>query len=235
MAASRPRPNRPRKLAKRIFGLYVPPVFQAAGLCHVRLTRDSRNTFGRPMSSKPRVFVTRKLPAAVEARLLRDYRPMLNPNDKQYGAEELVAGSDGCDGLLPCPTDKLTGEVVARLPASIRVIATFSVGHEHIDLAACRHRGIVVGNTPDVLTDATADIAVLLMLGAARGASDGERLIRANDWGAWGPTLMLGTHMTGKRLGIYGMGRIGQAIAKRARAFDMTIHYHNRARLSAEC
>ena len=187
------------------------------------------------MSSKPRVFVTRKLPAAVEARLLRDYRPMLNPNDKQYGAEELVAGSDGCDGLLPCPTDKLTGEVVARLPASIRVIATFSVGHEHIDLAACRHRGIVVGNTPDVLTDATADITVLLMLGAARGASDGERLIRANDWGAWGPTLMLGTHMTGKRLGIYGMGRIGQAIAKRARAFDMTIHYHNRARLSAEC
>jgi len=140
----------------------------------------------------------------------------------------------GCQGLLPCPTDKLTAEVVARLPASLRVIATFSVGYEHIDIEACKRRGIAVGNTPDVLTDATADIALLLMLGAARRAYEGERMVRDGTWGAWGPTKMLGVHMTGKRLGIYGMGRIGQAVAKRARAFDMKIHYHNRSRLSPE-
>ncbi len=186
------------------------------------------------MSSKPRVFVTRKLPAAVEARLLRDYQPMLNPNDKSYSADDIATGSAGCDGLLPCPSDKLTAEVVAQLPASIRVVATFSVGYEHIDINACRARGIVVGNTPDVLTDATADIALLLMLGAARGASEGERVVRSDSWGNWAPTGMLGIHMTGKRLGIYGMGRIGQAVAKRARAFDMTIHYHNRSRLPAD-
>ena len=186
------------------------------------------------MSSKPRVFVTRKLPAAVEARLLRDYQPMLNPSDKLYGADDIAAGSAGCDGLLPCPTDQLTADVVARLPASIRIIATFSVGYEHIDIAACKDRGIVVGNTPDVLTDATADIALLLMLGAARGASEGERVVRSDGWGAWAPTGMLGIHMTGKRLGIYGMGRIGLAVAKRARAFDMKIHYHNRSRLPVD-
>ena len=184
------------------------------------------------MSSKRRVFVTRKLPAAVEARLLDDYEAMLNSSDKQYSADDIIAGAAGCEGLLPCPTDRLTAEVVARLPASIRVIATFSVGHEHIDINACKARGIVVGNTPDVLTDATADIALLLMLGAARGASEGERMVRSDTWGAWGPTSNLGVHMTGKRLGIYGMGRIGQAVAKRARAFDMKIHYHNRSRLS---
>jgi lactate dehydrogenase-like 2-hydroxyacid dehydrogenase len=187
-----------------------------------------------PMPPKPRVFVTRRLPAAVEARLSHDYQPVLNPSDKLYSAEEIVAGSAGCDALLPCPTDKLTTDVVSRLPDSIRVIATFSVGHEHIDLAACKARGIVVGNTPDVLTDATADIALLLMLGAARRAHEGERMVREGSWGAWEPTGMLGVHMTGKRLGIYGMGRIGQAVARRARAFDMTIHYHNRTRLSSE-
>src|SRR5262249_347669 len=125
-------------------------------------------------------------------------------------------------------------ETIAKLPESIKVIATFSVGYEHIDVNACKKRGIVVGNTPGVLTDATADIALLLMLGAARGAANGEHVIRTNSWSIWGPTSMLGTHMTGKRLGIYGMGRIGQAVARRARAFDMTIHYHNRRRLPAE-
>jgi len=186
------------------------------------------------MPSKPRVFVTRKLPAAVEARLLRDYQPILNPSDKLHSSDQIVAGSAGCDALLPCPTDKLTADIVRRLPASVRVIATFSVGHEHIDLAACKARGIVVGNTPDVLTDATADIALLLMLGAARRAYEGERMVREGTWGAWAPTGMLGVHMTGKRLGIFGMGRIGQAVAKRARAFDMKIQYHNRSRLPAE-
>jgi len=186
------------------------------------------------MPTKPRVLVTRKLPAAVEARLARDFDAILNPEDKLYSSEDVVSATAGCQGLLPCPTDKLSADVIARLPDSLRVIATFSVGHEHIDLEACKRRGIVVGNTPDVLTDATADITLLLMLGAARRAYEGERMVREATWGAWGPTNMLGVHMTGKRLGIYGMGRIGQAVAKRARAFDMTIHYHNRSRLAPE-
>ncbi len=186
------------------------------------------------MDRKQKVLVTRKLPAAVEARLARDYDAILNRDDRLYGAEEIVALAAGCDGLLPCPTEKLTAAVIERLPASVRVIATFSVGFEHIDLAACKARGIVVGNTPDVLTDATADIALLLMLGAARRAHEGERLVREGRWGSWAPTDMLGIHVTGKRLGIYGMGRIGLAVAKRARAFDMEIHYHNRTRLPPE-
>jgi lactate dehydrogenase-like 2-hydroxyacid dehydrogenase len=186
------------------------------------------------MPTKPRVFVTRKLPPAVEARLQRDYQPVLNPADTLYTTEQMIAGAAGCGALLPCPTDRLNAEAVGSLPASVRVIATFSVGYEHIDVNACKKRGIAVGNTPGVLTDATADIALLLLLGAARGAANGEHVIRTNTWNIWGPMAMLGTHMSGKRLGIYGMGRIGQAVAKRARAFDMTIHYHNRTRLSAE-
>ena len=111
-------------------------------------------------AKKPRVLVTRKLPAPVEARLARDFDAVLNKEDKLYGPEELIAAAADCDGLLPCPTEKLTADVVARLPDSIRIVATFSVGFEHIDIAACKDRGIVVGNTPDVLTDATADIAL---------------------------------------------------------------------------
>ncbi|HEX7199529.1 MAG TPA: D-glycerate dehydrogenase, partial [Dongiaceae bacterium] len=185
-------------------------------------------------AKKPRVLVTRKLPADVEARLARDYDAILNKEDRLYGPDDLIAAAEGCDALLPAPTEKLTAEVVGRLPASIRVIATFSVGFEHIDIAACKARGIAVGNTPDVLTDATADIAILLMLGAARRSYEGEAMLREGRWNSWAPTFMLGTDMTGKRLGIYGMGRIGQAVAKRARAFDMKIHYHNRSRLPAE-
>ena len=185
-------------------------------------------------AKKPRVLVTRKLPAEVEARLARDYDAILNKEDRLYGPDDLIAAAEGCDALLPAPTEKLTAEVVGRLPASIRVIATFSVGFEHIDTAACKARGIVVGNTPDVLTDATADIALLLMLGAARRAYEGERMLREGRWNSWAPTFMLGIDVTGKRLGIYGMGRIGQAVAKRARAFDMKIYYHNRSRLPAE-
>ena len=183
------------------------------------------------MARKPAVLVTRKLPEAVHDRLKRDYEPRLNLEDHLYSGEDLARLAAGADALLPCPTDKLTAAVIEKLPASIRIIATFSVGYEHIDTAAAKARGIVVTNTPDVLTDATADITLLLLLGAARRAHEGERMVREAAWSSWAPTGMLGTHVTGKRLGIFGMGRIGRAVAQRARGFDMQIHYSNRRRL----
>ena len=185
------------------------------------------------MPQKPIIFVTRRLPDAVTHRLTADYEARLNAQDGVLSADQLVAGAEGADALLVTPTDKLNAEVIGRLPKSVRMIATFSVGYEHIDLNAAKARGLPVSNTPDVLTDATADIALLLMLGAARRAYEGERAVRDATWKSWSTTYMLGVHMTGKRLGIFGMGRIGQAVAKRARAFDMQIHYFNRRRLPA--
>ncbi|MBT7614518.1 MAG: D-glycerate dehydrogenase [Rhodospirillaceae bacterium] len=186
------------------------------------------------MTSKPTVFVTRTLPDAVEARLKRDYTPRLNGDDRLPGADEVIEGCRGADALIPCPTDKITADVISRLDENVKVIASFSVGYEHIDTNAARDRGIVVTNTPDVLTDATADIAMLLMLGAARRAYEGECMVREATWGAWAPTAMRGVHLTGNRLGILGMGRIGQAVARRAAGFEMEVHYHNRSKLPAD-
>jgi lactate dehydrogenase-like 2-hydroxyacid dehydrogenase len=186
------------------------------------------------MADRPAIFVTRKLPDAVTARLTRDYRATLNPDDRPVSGPELVAGAAGHDALLVSSREALTGETLAALPASIRAIATFSVGFEHIDLAAARARGLVVTNTPDVLTDATADIAMLLILGASRRAGEGERMVRDGSWTGLGLAEMLGCQVSGKRLGILGMGRIGRALARRARGFDMTIHYSNRTRLAPE-
>ena len=186
-----------------------------------------------PLASQPRLLVTRKLPEEVEARIARSYRAEFNGDDRLIGPEELAAIAQAIepDGLLVTPTDKMTPEVIDTLPGSVKIIATFSVGYDHINVPAAANRGIMVTNTPDVLTNATADIALLLMLGAARGAYWGERMVRENRWGAWSPTHPLGADVTGKRLGIYGMGRIGQAVARRARGFEMEIHYHNRRRL----
>ena len=186
-----------------------------------------------PAPRKPTILVTRRLPPAVEARAARDFDARLNPDDRVYAPDELVRRAEGAEAMLICSSEKITAELLARLPKGIRAIATFSVGYDHIDLAAARARGLVVTNTPDVLTDATADIAMLLMLGAARRAWEGEHLLRTGGWTGWYTTMLLGTHLTGKRLGIYGMGRIGRAVAKRARGFDMPVHYHNRTRLPA--
>jgi len=183
------------------------------------------------MPEKPRVLVTRRLPDNVEARLRRDYLPDLNADDHLYSGDHLVSKSQGMAAILPCPTDKMTAEVIRGLADTVKIIATFSVGHEHIDGAAAAARGIVVTNTPDVLTDATAEIAMLLILGAARRAAEGERMIYGQAWGAWAPTGMRGIEVTGNRIGILGMGRIGRALADRARGFNMEVHYHNRTRL----
>ena len=186
------------------------------------------------MTEKPRIVVTRKLPAPVEERIKHIFDATFNTVDTVLASDDLIARAKGADGLLITPADKLRADVIARLPASVRIVATFSVGHDHIDVPAALKLGLTVTNTPDVLTDATADIAMLLILGAARGASWGERMVREKRWGLWSPTYPLGLDVTGKRLGILGMGRIGQAVAKRARGFDMQIHYHNRSRLSPD-
>ena len=186
------------------------------------------------MSEKPVVLVTRKLPAAVEDRLRRDYDARLNDRDQVYSSEQLIAYATGADAIVPCHTEKLTAEVIQRLPDSIRAITSFSVGYDHIDLQAAKARGIVVTNTPEVLSDATAEIAMLLLLGAARRAFEGEQQIRTDTWSDWSATYQLGLQVTGKRLGIIGMGRVGQIMARRARGFDMEIHYYNRSRLAPE-
>jgi lactate dehydrogenase-like 2-hydroxyacid dehydrogenase len=183
------------------------------------------------MSDKAVVLVGRKLPEAVEARLARDYRPRLNPDDRLYTSDELIAAAEGAAAIVPCHTEHLTAEVIAKLPESVRAICNYSVGVDHVDLAAAKARGIIVTNTPDVLSDATAEIAILLMLGAARRASEGEHLVRSATWKDWSPSFMVGRQVTGKRFAVVGMGRVGQVVARRARGFDMEIHYHNRSRL----
>jgi len=185
------------------------------------------------------VVLSRRLPSEVEARAARGYCLRDNPEDAPLDAAALVARSAGAEALVVCPADRIPAATIAALPDSVRILATFSVGTDHIDLAAARTRGLVVTNTPDVLTDATAEIALLLMLGAARRAVEGERLARAakgtpEAWTGWSPTQLLGRQLTGKRLAILGMGRIGRAVAARARAFGMVIHYSNRTRLPPE-
>ncbi|MDP2618906.1 MAG: D-glycerate dehydrogenase [Hyphomicrobiales bacterium] len=184
-----------------------------------------------PESARPLLAVSRLLPAAVERRIAESYNARTNPDDTIFDGEALIAHAEGADGLLVCPTDKLNAELISRLPESVRIIATFSVGYDHVDVKAAAKRGIVVTNTPEVLTNATADLTFLLLLGAARGASWGDRMVREKRWDIWTPTGPLGVEVNGKRLGILGFGRIGRTVAKRARGFDMEIHYHDRARI----
>ncbi len=183
------------------------------------------------MTAKPAVLVTRRLPEAVEARLARDYDARLNRDDRLYSADELIALAAGADAILACHTEHFPADVIARLPARVRAIVNYSVGYDHVDVAAAKARGLIVTNTPDVLSDATAEVAILLMLGAARRAGEGERLVRGGAWRDWSPGFMVGIQTTGKRFAVLGMGRVGQVAARRARGFDMEIHYHSRRRL----
>ena len=183
---------------------------------------------------RPVVLVTRKLPEAVEDRLRRDYDPILNPDDTLYSSKDIIARAEGADAIMPCHTEKFTADVISRLPERVKVIANFSVGYDHVDTQAAKKRGLVVTNTPEVLSDATAELTIMLMLGAARRASEGERLVRTREWKDWSPSFMVGVQVTGKRLGILGFGRVGQVVARRARGFDMEIHYHSRNRVAPE-
>lgn len=183
---------------------------------------------------KQRILVTRRMPPNVEARAARDYRATSNPEDRQLSPDELVDAAAGHDGIFCCSSEKFSADVIARLPDSVMIIATLSVGYEHIDIEVAKERGLVVTNTPDVLTDATADAAMLCLLGAARRGAEGDRLVREIRWERWTTTMMLGVHVSGKRLGVFGMGRIGRAVAQRGRGFGMIVHYYNRSRLAAE-
>ena len=186
------------------------------------------------MNNKARVFVTRKLPDNVEARLARDYDCQFNPQDKLYSGDEIVELSTNYDAILCCHTEQFTANVINRLDDQIKVIANFSVGVDHCDLHAAKEKTIIVTNTPDVLSDATAEIAILCMLGAARRGAEGLSMVSNNEWRDWNPTFMLGKQVTGKRFGVIGMGRVGRATADRARGFNMEVHYHNRRRLNSD-
>jgi glyoxylate reductase len=183
---------------------------------------------------KPTLLVTRRLPPGIEARASRDYQARLNAEDSPRTGADILRLAQGADAILCCPAEKLDAATIGALPASIKVLGTFSVGYDHIDLAAARMRSLPVVNTPDVLSVATAEIAMLLILSASRRAGEGERLLRAGQWTGWAPTQLIGAAVSGRRLGIFGMGRIGRELARMAAAFGMVVHYHNRTRLPPE-
>ena len=184
--------------------------------------------------TKPVVVVTRKLPDAIETRMMELFDARLNLDDKAMTKAQLIEAVQTADVLTPTITDQIDAEIIKAAGANLKLIANFGTGVDHIDLAAAGKRGITVTNTPDVLTDDTADMTMAMILATARRLGEGERVLRAGDWRGWSPTWMLGRRIGGKRLGIVGMGRIGQALAARARGFGMSIHYHNRHRVHPE-
>ena len=179
--------------------------------------------------AKPRIFVTRRLPGAVEAHLRAHFDVTLHESDAPPGREELAEALQSHDALLPTITDRLDAALLSAPGIRARLIANFGAGHEHIDLEAARAAGIKVTNTPGALTEATADLALMLVLMAARRAGEGERLLRAGQWAGWAPTNLMGQHLGGKLLGLAGFGRIARATAARARAFGMEIGYFSRS------
>ncbi len=183
---------------------------------------------------KPLVIVTRKLPDAIETRMMELFDTRLNADDKPMTQAQLIEAAKTADVLVPTVTDRIDARVLSQAGPKLRLIASFGTGVDHIDLDTARQRGVVVTNTPGVLTEDTADMSMALILAVARRIGEGERLVRAAKWTGWAPTAMLGARIWGKRLGIIGMGRIGQALARRARGFGMAVHYHNRRRLHAD-
>ena len=181
--------------------------------------------------SKPRLWITRRLSDATLERAERDYDVVINRDDAPSTDAQLVAASAEFDAIIPCHSEHFSANIVARLSDRLKIVANHSVGVDHCDLPALRSRGIAVTNTPDVLSDATAELAMLLMLGAARHAVAGDKIVRTGAWDSWSPAFMVGKQVTGARLGIIGMGRVGRAFAAKARGFDMKVHYYNRSEL----
>ncbi len=180
---------------------------------------------------KPLVIVTRKLPDPIETRMMELFESRLSADDHPMTRDELLAAAQQADVLVPTVTDRIDAELIGAAGPRLKLIASFGTGTDHIDLAAARAKNITVTNTPGVLTEDTADMTMALILAVSRRLVEGERLVRRGRWLGWGPTLMLGQRLGGKRLGIVGMGRIGQAVARRARGFGLSIHYHNRRRV----
>ncbi|MEX1204379.1 MAG: D-glycerate dehydrogenase, partial [Dongiaceae bacterium] len=183
------------------------------------------------MAPKPLVIVTRKLPDAIETRMMELFDVRLNLGDEPMTQAQLVEAAKGADVLVPTVTDRIDSGVLSQAGPKLKLIASFGTGVDHIDLKTARQRGITVTNTPGVLTEDTADMTMALILAVPRRLAEGERLMRSGNWKGWGPTTMLGHRIWGKRLGIVGMGRIGSAIARRARGFGLAVHYHNRRRV----
>ena len=183
---------------------------------------------------KPLVIVTRKLPDVIETRMMELFETRLNLGDTPMSQAELSNAVTAADVLVPTVTDRIDNTILSQAGNNLKLIASFGTGIDHIDFAAAKKRNITITNTPGVLTEDTADMTMALILAVPRRLSEGERLVRANKWDGWGPTLMLGHRIWGKRLGIIGMGRIGQAVAHRARGFGLSVHYHNRHRVHPE-
>ncbi len=183
---------------------------------------------------KKRLLITRRLPEAVEVRANRDYEVVQNADDHQMTTDEIVEKAADVDAILITITDKMREDVIVALPEHIKILSTFSIGYDHIDLAVAKARGISVGNAPHGVTVATAEIAMLLLLGSARRAGEGENMIRTKSWPGWAPLQLVGQRLDRKKLGIFGFGKIGRALAQRARGFDMEIHYHDVVRAKPE-
>jgi len=177
-----------------------------------------------------KVFVTRKLQRSNEKRMSEIWDAKLNSEDKVYSQSELIELSRDCDGILCSIVDKFDVETINKLSDKVKIISNFAVGFGNIDIKAAMNKNIIVTNTPDVLTDATAEIAILILLGAARRATEGRKWVDKKNW-TWSADFLIGKQLTDSRLGILGMGRIGQALAERAKSFGMKIHYHNRKKL----
>src|SRR5690554_3737214 len=185
------------------------------------------------MTSTPRVFVACDLPESVQALFTDQFEARCNDKRRTLTPEEVLSGVQGMDALVVTATDRVDANLVAQLPETLKLVCTYSIGMEHLDMDALKARGISVLATPDVLSESCADVALLLMLGAARRVVESSALVREGQWTGWTPRQLLGVDVWGRRLGILGMGRIGRTVAKRARGFGMTIHYHNRSRMPA--
>ncbi len=186
------------------------------------------------MPPRPIVIVTRKLPDPIETRMMELFDARLNLSDAPMTQSQLVEAVKDADVLVPTVTDRIDAAILSQAGPRLKLIASFGTGVDHIDLKSARQRAITVTNTPGVLTEDTADMTMALILAVPRRLIEGERLIRSGNWSGWSPTSMLGQRIWGKRLGIIGMGRIGSAVARRAKGFGLAIHYHNRRRVQSE-